>query len=118
MGQRRHPSGLEAALKGESGASFLNAASGIRHSRSLPHLHRHAHEAALASHVVRARGVLAKWHQGQREIKAARDQRDAKALTSALETWRFAEDEEEVVRARNDLERWANLENALLPLLQ
>merc|ERR1712039_892040 len=104
-------------MGGVGGASFLKAASGIRQSRSLPHLHRHAHEAALASHVVRARGVLAKWQQGQREIREARDHRDATALTAALETWRFAEDEEEVVRAREDLERWASLEDTLVPLL-
>merc|ERR1712039_977621 len=49
--------------------------------------------------------------------REARDHRDARALTTALETWRFAEDEEEVVRAREDLERWASLEDTLVPML-
>jgi len=58
------PQRLEEALRAASGNQYLRTISALRRSRSVSGLQRHALEAALASHMVKARTILSDWKPG------------------------------------------------------
>jgi len=115
----RHISKLEKAIQEASnGAKYLQTVSIVRRSRSVPSHERHALETALASHIVRAKVELDRWHTGVLEINTFRRKRNPKKLRETLDNWGFAEDEPLVLNAREDLKRWRYMEDHMASVLQ
>lgn len=65
---------LEEALKEASGSQYLRTIAALRKSKSVSAIHRHALEAALASHMVKARtrAILAEWKQPEESQQSSR----------------------------------------------
>lgn len=115
----RHTKRLESAVKeAADGTKYLNTVSVVRRSRSVPAMQRHALEAALASHLVRAKVELDRWNKGVTEINALRRGRNPDKLKATLASWQFAEDDPVVVSAREDLARWRYIEEQMPGVLK
>lgn len=115
----RHTARLEKAVQDASnGARYLQTVSVIRRSRSVPTMHRHALETALASHIVKAKVELGEWKKGVMEISSLRRARSPEKLSDMLTLWHFAEDDPVVLNARQDLERWKYAEKQMPSILK
>jgi len=96
----------------------LKTISDIRHTRSMPAIHRHALETALASHVVRARVQLNQWQAGVQQINNSRQERNPGKLMERLGSWQFANDDPVVQNALEDLRRWKYIEEQMPSVLE
>jgi hypothetical protein len=115
----RNTSSLAKAVEdAANGQKYLKTVSVVRRSRSVPAMQRHALEAALASHIVRAKVELDRWHTGVQEIRELRRMRNPDKLTATLANWQFAEDDPVVLQAREDLERWRYIEEQMPDILK
>eukprot|EP00927_Polykrikos_kofoidii_P046011 TRINITY_DN40196_c0_g1_i1.p1 TRINITY_DN40196_c0_g1~~TRINITY_DN40196_c0_g1_i1.p1 ORF type:complete len:1688 (-),score=308.77 TRINITY_DN40196_c0_g1_i1:309-5372(-) len=112
----RNAERLTTAVKVAHGGDYLKTVKIVRRSTSLRPVERNELEMEMAARLVRARAVLAKWAAGLREVQAARKARDIDKLEEVLTRWGFAEEDPEIVSARQDLHQWRSVA-ATLPIL-